>query len=416
MLKRFVRWFFGYLYITLRGDYPEHFVNLCTNKDIKIWGMSCNCGACSCYISLKDFRETRGIAKRTHTRPIIKRRYGRPFLVRRILKRKVYFISILLFCALLFTLSRYIWDVSIEGGYTHTPEQLITYLETTGVYSGCKISEIDCPQIEENIRRDFNDIGWVSAQIKGTRLIVSIVETKMPVLEAENKTDLPYADIVAKKDGIIYRMITRSGTPKVELGSVVKKGDVLISGVIPIYGDDQLVKETKLVVADGDVSIKSFYEYSNEFSLQYEERIYTGASKKGFVLELFTKKIFDISPSNSYEHYDIINDMNTLKLVRNFYLPIRYIKTEVQEYKLVPAVYTEAQALGKANSELMKYMEQLKKNQITIVENQVVTSVIDGICTSTGKIIVEEPAWEYKKIDDSEWRIEETDEHSGNDH
>lgn len=414
MLKRFVRWLFGYLYIVLQGNYPEQFMNLCNHRDILIWGVSCDQGQCSGYMKLKDYLQVRPIAKKSKTIPIIKKRYGFPFLWKNILKRRVYFMGILLFCVLLYTLSKFIWDISIEGGQKHTTEELLSYLRSTGVYSGCTIKEIDCPQIEENIRRDFSDIGWVSAQIKGTRLIVSIVETNVPVLVSERKsTNLSYGHIIANKDGIIQSIITRSGLPKVSIGKVVTKGDVLIAGVIPVMGDDGLPIENKKVLADGDIKIKTYVNYSDQFSLKYQYKEYTGVTKKGYQLDILDRKIFHVSPSNSFENYDIINDVSSLKLVRNFYLPIKITKKQVYEYKIKDAVYTEQQAMEKAKKELLRYMETLSKNGATILENQVKVTIENGICISQGKIIIEESAWEYSEIQDSEWRILETDELNG---
>lgn len=414
MLKRFLRWLFGYLYITLKGNYPEHFMNLCESRNILLWSMVCEKGQCSCYIRLRDYRNLKEIAKKTKTIPYIKKRYGFPFLVKRIRKRKVYFIGILLFCLLLFTMSKYIWDISIEGGYKHTPEEMLSYLSTIGVYSGCKISEIDCPNIEEAMRRDFSDIGWVSAQIKGTRLIVNIVETEVPVLISENrKTDLKYAHIIAAKDGIVTNMIVRSGVPKVEIGSVVRRGEVLVSGVIPVIGDDGTAIKNKTVVADADIVLKTYVDYEYKCSMNYQYKQYSGKQKTGYRFEVWNQKIFSVSPSNSYEHYDIINDVNTLKLVRNFYLPFKITKSTVYEYTLLNATYTESEALEKANKELLRYLETLKKNGVVIVSQQVETKIENDVCSSVGRIIIQDSAWSYKEINDSEWRILKTDEHNG---
>jgi similar to stage IV sporulation protein len=367
-------------------------------------------------MKLKDYRMVRPLAKKSKTIPMVKKRYGFPFLLERIKKRRVYFIGILLFCILLSTLSKFIWDISIEGGYVHTPEELLVYLNSTGVYSGCTIKEIDCPQIEENIRRDFSDIGWVSAQIKGTRLIISIVETRVPVLASDKKeTNLPYAHITASKDGIIQSIVTRSGSPKVSVGDVVTKGDILISGVIPVLSDDLTVIENKTVVADGDIRIKTYINYNYQFPMEYQQKVYTGNSKTGYQLDILDKKIFYVSPRNSYMHYDIINDVSTLKLVRNFFLPIKMTKKMILEYTLLAATYTKQQAYEKANRELLRYMETLNRNGVTILDNQVKTIIKNGSCQSQGKIIVEDLAWGYTEIKDSEWRILETDEHNGDD-
>ena len=79
MLKRFVRWLFGYLYITLKGDYPEHFMNLCENRNILLWGIRYEEKQCSGFIKLRDYRTIKDIARKTKTVPYIKQRYGFPF-------------------------------------------------------------------------------------------------------------------------------------------------------------------------------------------------------------------------------------------------------------------------------------------------------------------------------------------------
>ncbi|MDD5933990.1 MAG: sporulation protein YqfD [Clostridiales bacterium] len=414
MLKRFVRWLFGYLYITLKGDYPEHFMNLCENRNILLWGIRYEEKQCFGFIKLRDYRTVKDIARKSKTVPYIKKRYGFPFFLKRVWKRKVYFIGILLFCMLLFTMSRYIWDISIEGGHKHTPEQLLSYLKSTGVYSGCTIQEISCPKIEEDLRRDYPDIGWVSAQIKGTRLIVSIVETEVPVLiDSKKETNLSAAHIVANQDGIIASMIVRSGVPKVKIGSVVKKGDILVSGVIPVIGDEGVPTMYKSVVADADIMVKTYVDYDHSFSMTYQSKKYTKEKKTGYQLDLWDRKIFNVGSSNSYEHYDIIKDVNTLKLVRNFYLPIKITKINAYEYKTIDVTYTESEALSKAGSILLRYLEILKKNGASIIENQVQTKIMDGVCNTSGKIIMIADTWGYKEINDDEWRIPETDEHNG---
>ncbi|HCL01133.1 MAG TPA: hypothetical protein DHW61_01750 [Lachnoclostridium phytofermentans] len=424
LLKRLIRWLRGYLYIMMAGGSPEHLINLCSGKGIVLWGLSYGVNknkkqlgekdVIYCNILLKDYRELRPLVRKAKAVPYIKERHGFPFFLRHVIRRKVYYLGILLFCALVYTMSLYIWDISIEGGYKHTEEQLMEYLQTTGVYSGVKIKSIECPRIEENIRRDFSDIGWVSAEIKGTRLIVRIVETVLPKLNSETKkTSLNTAHLVATKDGIVNYIVVRSGTPKVELGSVVKKGDILISGVVPVVADGETLVENKTVLADGDISLRTYFEYEDSFPLKYTFPVYTNHKKNGYSITLFGKKIFSHMPRNSYTNYDIITEASTLKLVRNFYLPISFMKTTISEYNIEEAIFSETEATTLANKRLLRYLEKLTNQGVTILEQRVDVKVENGTCKSAGKIIVEEPAWDYNPINDSEWRVLETDEHSG---
>jgi similar to stage IV sporulation protein len=54
----------------------------------------------------------------------------------------------------------------------------------------------------------------------------------------------------------------------------------------------------------------------------------------------------------------------------------------------------------------------LAANNVLITENNVKITIENGYCIAKGRILVEEPGWEYKAISDDEWRIEQTDEHN----
>ena len=71
-------------------------------------------------------------------------------------------------------------------------------------------------------------------------------------------------DIVATKAGTIVSIITRNGTPQVVPGSEVEVGDILVSGLVPIIGDDLLPKSYQYYTSDADIYIKTTYDYKDE--------------------------------------------------------------------------------------------------------------------------------------------------------
>ncbi len=395
----------------------ERFLNLCNSKEIKLWGLVNVNRTYHCYMMLSDYKKIQPVARKSKVIPYIKGRFGFPFAFQKAKKRKGYILGFAMFCTIIYILSLYIWDIKIEGGFKHTEEELLGYLKTIEVFSGSKINDIDCPLIEESLRKEYTDIGWVSAEILGTQLIVRIVETSVPSLQEDKLgTEFKSANIVADKASMIVGIVTRKGMPKVSIGSIVKPGDVLISGIVPVIGDNDTLIENKLVVAEGDITCRTYYEYKDEFLLKYNDSTYTGRTKEGLSLHLFGRKIFSYSPSNSYEHCDIISEVKTLKLIRNFYLPIQFTKSKVSEYSVSETQYTDAQAIEIANKKLLRFMEDLKKSGTTIIENQVKVTIEKGKCISTGKIIVEEAAWKYQEINEDEWRSTETDEYNGDNH
>lgn len=407
MLKKFLLWLQGYLYVKIYGFSPERFLNLCNSKGIGIWNLHKLEDGYIFHVRVRDYLQLKPIVRKTKTMPYVKKRVGLPFFLKRIRKRKGYVIGVLLFIVLLFNLSLFIWDISIQGGSKHTPEALLKFLHTQNIYTGIKKDKIDCQEIEENIRLTYKDISWVSAEIKGTRLIIQITETNMPV--PKETVEVP-SHIVATRNGIVTSIITRRGTPLVKVGDVVKRGDILVSGVVEVKDDFDTVINRKSVIAEADVVCKSYYPYEDSFYLDYIDKIYTNEVKKVYSIQFFLKKFNLYKPRISYDKYDIIVDDSTVKLSNNFYLPIKYQISHYREYYEVDKTYTKDEAIGIAKDNLKVYIEKLIASGVKILENQVEFTVDNTTCRASGNLIVEEACWEYRTIEENEWRVPETDE------
>ena len=105
-------------------------------------------------------------------------------------------------------------------------------------------SDVDCARIVKDIRKEYDDIIWVSASIRGTRLIIQVKENEdsLPVVnkteeEKEQEAKENATDIVADQDCVITDIVPRKGIAMVKEGDQVKKGDILISGQVPVNDD-----------------------------------------------------------------------------------------------------------------------------------------------------------------------------------
>lgn len=409
MFKRIITWIRGYLLVVIKGYSPERFLNLCSNHKIFIWNLRRVEEGYEFNIRLKDYLSLRPIVRKTKTMPYVRKRFGLPFYIHRYKKRKVFFLGVVLASLLVYYMSLFIWDIEVSGQYSHTEEAIIKFLDSEGVYSGIRKGSLNCQQIEDTIRKKYPDIGWVSAEIRGTRLLLKITETNMPK-PYEERTEPCH--IVADKDCIIDKIVTRKGTPVVKEGQVVKKGDILVSGVVELIGDDQTVIKKQAVVADADITVKSFYQYKSEFDLEYDDKVYTDSSMKYYTVSLFGHKFYLCNPLKDYDgykKYDHIEDETTLRLNKNFYLPFSVSSIENKEYEIVHKTYSEDEAIAKATKDVNLYISHLIEHNVEIVENQVVTTLTeDRKCVSEGKIIVKEPAMDTVKVKSEEYYVEPT--------
>ncbi len=413
MLRKLMNWLRGVLIIQIGGIAPERFINLCCNHRINIWDLKKTGEYYEFHIHASNYKKLKPIARKTGILPKIISKSGLPFFLHRYRKRKVFFGGILLCLILIYILSLYIWDISFSGCGKYTPEALTKFLSENQVYTGIRKKKVNCQEIEETMRLAYNDIGWVSAEIKGTRLIIKIKETNMPAPAA--KTMKP-SHMVAAKDAIVQSIITRSGTPMVKDGDVVKKGDILVSGIINVMGDFEEIISKEPVVADADIRCRTFYDYKNSFSMNYTKKQYSGREKDRYYFSAFRKKLFLYSPRNSYNMYDIIVNEKKLHITESFYLPFSIGKIKTREYREEKLSYTEKEALAIANTRLERYLNRLIENDVLIIKNNVKITIKNNRCIAQGRLLVEEPAWEYRTIQENEWRIEPADEHNGDNH
>ena len=73
-------------------------------------------------------------------------------------------------------MTQFIWAVEISGNSSYSGQVLRDFLAESGIGYGSWKRSIDCEKTETLLRREFDDITWVSARISGTRLYVDIQE------------------------------------------------------------------------------------------------------------------------------------------------------------------------------------------------------------------------------------------------
>ncbi len=412
MLRRLKYWFFGYLTVYVSGSSPERFINLCSNRRIYIWNIVRDNENYQFNLSIRNYKKLKPIFRKTKLIPKINKKNGLPFFLHRNKRKKGFFIGFFICIILVYIMSLYIWDISIIGGSRHTPEAILKFLAINDIKAGVKKKTIDGSKIEEDIRLAYEDIGWVSAEVKGTRLLIKITETNMPTPLVQATAP---SHIIASKDAVIKEIITRTGTPLVRPGDVVRKGDILVSGVLEVIDDFGVTLDKKPVIASADIVCRSYYDYKDSFPLTYTKRIYTDQKKKGYYIILFGRKIYLYNPRYSYSMYDIIVDENTTHITDSFYLPFQYGTMTIREYIEQKNIYTNDEAINKAKDRLRTYLDKLTENEVYIYRNNVTIDINKNSCKAQGPILVEEAAWEYKIVNESEWRISQTDEHNGDD-
>ena len=201
--------------------------------------------------------------------------------------------------------------------------------------------------------------------IEGTNVIVNIVKAKEQPEIIDNYT---YCDIVAKKAGVITKIIAQNGMSQVSIGDSVNQGDVLIKGIME--GKDT---EPRKVHSLGIVEAEVIYSKTKEIFFIEENLIETGKCEKKYELCIKDKKIKLYGSISNFEFYKTENNQKNLKLFKNFYLPISINKIENKEEIKETKHYSLEEAIKNAYEELSIQLDKELKEKGEIIDQQMKT-------------------------------------------
>ncbi len=366
MLEQIANHLRGYLKIRITGYSPERFLNLCKNRNILIWDLEAKSNAYEMYITVDGFRKLKPLLRKTRTKIEIIEKYGTPFFFHKYRKRKLFFAGIFLSMCLIYGLSLFIWNIEIIGNSTITDEVLIEFLEKENVYHGMRRSSVECESIGTKIRKKFDDIIWVSVSLEGSNIIVHVKENT-DTFQVSQTEETP-EDIVSTAEGTILEIITRSGVPCVNVGDVVKKGDVLVTGKIEVKNDAGEVVREDYKSAEADVYAEVMIPYDDFCTTKYKVKVYNKNRHKQVYLSLFGYRAAFGIIKNQTEDYEISSSHTQVKLNSNYKIPVYFGETVGKGYEMKEASRTKEEKVQILNENIALFCEKLEEDGCEILE------------------------------------------------
>lgn len=401
----------GYVCIRVTGFSPERFMNLCSMREILLWNIRREEDAYYMCLSIAGFFKLRPIVKKTGTRVVIVKKNGLPFFVPKMLKRKVFLMGFFLAAFFWIWTSRYIWAIEIQGNFMITEDIMMDFLKNEQIFTGMKKSGLDIEALEKDIRKEFYQVTWISVKLTGTKLTVHVKENELlPTQEAENTQEKENmsSDLVADRDGKIISMIVREGVPQVTIGQEVKKGDVLVSGSVPVFQEDGTVRKYRYCKADADIILEHSLTMKQSLASYYERKNYTGREKKQYYLTILGKNLRFGSKKNPFLSYDSVTDETQLQLLQDFYLPVLYGKYTYREYYVEEQKYTKAEAKEILNERYQKFIQTLTEKGVQIIGKNVKIETTDSGWVLCGAFQVQEKTGISVPIEEKTFEEEET--------
>ena len=386
------------------GEETLRFVNLCRNNGIELRHLVRRENAIQMEIDAKNFKKLRPLVRKTHVKIHILNRHGPAFFFYRHKRRWWFLLGMTVFAGMIYILSLFVWQIDIDGNRKYTDALILQALAQMDVKTGCRKSEIDLPEIEEELRIMYNEITWVSASIAGTKLQIELREGDLKISgssgggqtgnvkrvenrennpktqNGESEIDLP-ANLVADEDAIITNLVVRRGTVAVRYGDEVKKGDV-IEGKVYIYNEDETLKKVDYLTAEGDVFGKYQELYEKHYQRKHEVRSYKGKNYrklgvaivgKSFCLPVWENILKKQLEENTLS--EVWSWKKQFRLTPTFYLPFALEYTEYVPYENVVEEYTDEVIKKMAEEELQKYLNELEKKGVQIISNSVTISL-----------------------------------------
>ncbi|WP_438446230.1 sporulation protein YqfD [Gorillibacterium sp. sgz5001074] len=340
MQPHFVRSIRGYVTVTVRGKELESFLNRAVTQGYTLWDIRrTGLKEARTNILIRDFFRLRALLKETGCRVHVEKRRGFPFFLGKLEKRKFFVAGLVGFFAGIYLLSSVIWQVRVEGNETIATHEILQAAATQGIKPyQWKFRLKPMEELARGLHGQLPSVSWVGVERQGTRITIRIVESARP----EQRELLNPRHLVASKSAVVTQVTSTKGKPVVEPNRYVRKGDVLISGII---GDET---NNQIVPAEGKVKGIVWYESKLEIPLTQQFKTYTGESySKQYVV--FGGRALQLTGygQEGYGTSESESDRKTLGW-RQYVLPVGWLKETIRETKeeSVPLDESAARSAG----------------------------------------------------------------------
>ncbi|MCL1803566.1 MAG: sporulation protein YqfD [Eubacteriaceae bacterium] len=275
----------SYNIISVKTREPEKALNLINRNGIAIWDAVYDGNILQFKAVNSDVSRLNEVLSVFTTEAVVEKQLGAQRALRYIAGRKAFFSSLAVVVAAILFFASFIWKIEIYGARDVETSDILNALYDNGIRQSTKKSSIDTKEAEIVILESFSGIADAMCEIKGSVLLISIVERETPLVQFDKSIPV---DLIAATDATVMEYEVYNGTPNAHVGKEVKEGDTLISGLVPYeYRNEkgyqkvhalgvaltyeQITMNTSItlykpIVGAEHVAQKIYYLFSREFS------------------------------------------------------------------------------------------------------------------------------------------------------
>lgn len=324
----------GSVRLTVLGDFPERFLNLCAQKRVAFWDVdqpdSHTLYVTVAWIHRKGLEDLAGRTGCVITQG--ERRGAPPFLLR-FRKRYAFLVGLALAILTVCFLSRFVLVVEVEGNERVPAQTILAALQRQGLRPGVYGPSLATRDITTQLLLELEDLSWATVNLYGIRAQVIVRETleSPPVVD-----ESVLGDIVARAPGIVTKIEPWAGDPMVAVGDTVLPGEVLIRGAVEMEPPEYSEFETRWlsVRAMGRVEGRTWRTLEEAIPLTAQVKTYTGEEKSRWSLTFLGKRVnFFQNSGISGSRYDKIRKSWAFTLPGGMALPLSLCRETYRGYE-----------------------------------------------------------------------------------
>lgn len=178
-------------------------------------------------INVKDLSRAVSIVEKRGERIDEQGRSGLLLAVTQVLNRPVIIAGVLFLLFLSAFLPSRILFIQVKGNHTVPDRIIIEHAAQAGIHFGALRSAVRSEKLKNTLLEGIPELQWAGINTQGCVAVIMVTERDP---ESDETEEAPVSHVIAERDGIIHSITVSQGTPLCQVGQVVEKGQVLVSG------------------------------------------------------------------------------------------------------------------------------------------------------------------------------------------
>ncbi len=295
---------------------------------------------------------------------------GFPAVAWRFRKRIGLVVGVLFALFIVFWAESVVWRVEVIGNEKIPAESIRLNLQALGFGEGANKKEADFLELSNAYRLRHQEIAHMDIYCVGTVAYVHVIESEHGGKEGSEGV----GNLIASKDAVIHSIDVLHGKVVVKEGEVVKKGDLLVNGVV------DGAHESRLLMAEGSVYGTVTEEILIEIPYKQKKEAVKETRETGFAINFFGKTIkFHRNTGNLPPTYGTIVKRDVAVMPSGKTLPFSLLRYSAVICEEGEEILSETEALRLAFAKLKGKISALTKNGY-LISKETTAQAMEDMC------------------------------------